>query len=38
MILDDDSAGKLIDILTKIVWPLRTALSHQNETISSNAL
>ena len=38
MILDDQSPGKLIDILSKIVWSLRTALSHKNETICSNAL
>ena len=38
MILDDESAHKLIDILPKIVWSLRTALSHKNETICLNAL
>jgi len=31
MIEDENSAEKLIDILTKIVWPLRTALSSSNE-------
>jgi hypothetical protein len=30
MIQDDESPSKLIDILTQIVWPLRTALSHKN--------
>ncbi len=30
MVQDDDSASKLIDILTNVVWPLRTALSHKN--------
>lgn len=38
MILDDDSAGKLIDLLPKLVWSLRTALSHKNEKICENAL
>jgi len=38
MILDDESPGKLIDILPKIIWSLRTALSHKNETLCSNAL
>ncbi len=30
MILDEESTPKLIDILPKIVWSLRTALSHKN--------
>ena len=38
MVMDDDSVGKLIDLLPKIVWSLRTALSHKNETICLNAL
>ena len=32
------SAPKLIELLTKIVWPLRTALGHSNDTIVSNSL
>jgi hypothetical protein len=38
MVLDEESAHKLIDILPKIVSSLRTALSHKNETICLNAL
>ncbi len=30
MIQDDDSPGKLIDILTSLVWPIRSAMSHKN--------
>lgn len=32
------SAEKLIELLTKLVWPLRTALSSANEAICLNAL
>lgn len=38
MIQEDNSAPKLIDILTKLVWPLRTALSHGKEEINERGL
>lgn len=31
MILDENSTNKLIPLLSKIIWPLRAALSHKNE-------
>lgn len=33
-----DSTEKLIELLSKLVWPLRTALSSSNETICLNSL
>lgn len=38
MIKEDSSAEKLIDLLTKLVWPLRTALSNKSEQINERAL
>ena len=38
MIQEESSATKLIDLLTKLVWPLRTALSSGKEEINERGL
>lgn len=38
MILDENSADKLIAILPKLVWPLRAALGYKVEQIAERAL
>lgn len=38
MIQEESSASKLIDILTKLIWPLRTALSSSKEEINERGL
>ena len=34
----DESGEKVISILTKLVWPLRTALSSKNDKVFENSI
>ena len=38
MVLDENSAPKLIGVLSKVIYPLRAALGNKNEQIAERSL